>query len=229
MSFNAKDLPTSGGNRPPIEALDSGTYPGRVVGIVLLGEHAQEFKGEVKPPKPNLGVVYEFLDEFLKDEDGNDLTDKPRWLTEIFPFHSNTSEKAKSTQRYTALDQKLEHGWDFSKLLGMPCSITVVQDPGKGKNEGRIFNKITNVSAMRPKEAANAPRLVNPAFLFDFDEPDIDNWNKLPEWLKNTSKKALNFPGSKLEKMLENNGEKTEIAAAGSYTPSNEEVDKEDW
>jgi hypothetical protein len=224
MSFNAKDIPFKS-NRPPIEPLDAGTYPGRVVGVVTLGEHVQEFKGEIKAPKINLGMIYEFLDEFLKDEDGKDNVEKPRWLTEIFPFHSNTSEKAKSTQRYTALDQKLQWGWDFSKLVGLPCSITVVQDPGKGKNEGRIFNKITNISAMRPKEADKAPALVNPAFLFDFDEPSVEAWAKLPEWLQLTAKKAINFPGSKLEAMLEANGEAT--TTTGITPPSDDE--KEDW
>ena len=72
MSLNSKNLPTSGIARDP---LDPGTYPARVVHIVDLGVQEQRpFGDKVKPPVNMITFTYEFADEFLKDENGKDIT-----------------------------------------------------------------------------------------------------------------------------------------------------------
>ena len=79
------------------ELLEPGTYPVRVVQIIDLGVQPQRpFKGEQKPPVHQIQLTYEFVDEFLKDEDGNELEDKPRWLSESFPLYNLSSDRAKS-------------------------------------------------------------------------------------------------------------------------------------
>ena len=198
MSFNANDLPR-GGNGKQTEPLDAGSYPARVVGVAIVGEHIQIYKGEEKPPKKLMYMFYELLDEFLKDEEGNELLDKPRWLNENFPFHRLEAEKAKSTARYLSLDPAKKYGGNFSKLLELPCMLTVVQDPGK---DGRVYNNVDGVSSMRPKEADKAPELVNPSFLFDFDAPTKEAWDRLPPWVQEKAKQAIDFPGSRLDALI---------------------------
>lgn len=56
---------------------------------------------------------------------------------------------------------------------------------------------------MRPKEAAKAPELVNPVKVFDIDEPDMEIFWSLPEWLQNKIKENLEYGGSVLEKLVE--------------------------
>lgn len=202
MALNASKLPRSGGNRKPIDPLEPGTYPARVVQIISLGlQEQQPYKGEPKQPVQELYVTYELLDEFMKDEEGNDIEDKPRWLSETFGFHSLDSDLAKSTKRYFALDPEKEHGGDWSQLIGAPCMITVIQRPSK-KDPEVIYNNITGVSSMRAKEAAKAPDLVNEGKLFDIDDPDMDIFSSLPEFLQDKIKKNLDFEGSALEKAL---------------------------
>lgn len=197
MSLKATEVPITGGRSQ--EPLDPGTYPARIVGVALVGKHSQEFNGEVKEPKDVIYMFYEFLDEFLKDEDGNDIEDKPRWLSENFPFNNISSDKAKSTKRYMALDPTMEYEGDFAQLINKPCMVTVIQKAGKGSNLGKVYNNISSVSLMRPKEAGKAPDLINQPFVFDFYEPDEEVWKALPDWVKDQARKALNFEGSPME------------------------------
>ena len=204
MSLNARNIPMAGGgdkNRP--DPLDPGTYPARLVQVLLLGVQPQRpYKGEEKPPKLEIMLTYEFLDEFMKDEDGDDLEDKPRWLSETLPFNNLEADLAKSTKRYYALDPNTEHGGDWSQLVETACMVTVIQNEGQGKNAGRFYENIAGVSSMRPKEAAKAPALKNPAKVFDFYEPDMTIFGSLPQWLQDKMKGAVDFGGSALEKAL---------------------------
>jgi len=202
--FNAKEVPMGDNNNDRPEPMEAGTYGARLVQILILGVQPQrEFKGEAKPPKLEIMLTYEFNDEFMKDEDGEDILDKPRWLSETMPFNNLAAELAKSTKRYYAFDAKGEYDGDWSQLIGAPCMVTVVVDEGKGKNAGKKYENVAAVTAMRPKEAAKAPALVNPSKLFDFYNPDMEVFNKLPQWLQDKMKSAVDFGGSALELALE--------------------------
>ena len=197
MSFNAAEQPSSGGIT--IEPMDTGTYPARIAGVSIVGKHASTYMGEVKEPKINLAITYEFLDEFLKDENGDDIADKPRILTENMAFHNLSNQRAKSTERYLAVDPKSEFGGDWSKLLTTPIMVSVVQNPGKGKNAGKVFNNVDSIAPMRPKEASKAPPLVNEAFLFDFYNPTKESWERAPGAVKGICRRAVDFAGSEME------------------------------
>jgi len=204
MAMNVKNIKTTSKfPRPP--ALDIGAYPSRVVQIIGLGlQKQQAWQGNEKPPAEMVYVTYELLDEFMKDEDGNEIEDKPRWLSEDFALHSLESDLATSTKRYMALDPDMEHGGDFLALGGTPCMVNVVQNPSKKGGDDTIYNNISGVSGMRAKDADKAGPLVNETKLFDFYEPDLDVFSSLPSWLQDKIKDGLNYEGSELEKGLAN-------------------------
>jgi len=217
--LNAKKATGGGGSTIP--AMDPGTYPARLVVVAGLGLQKQRpYKGEPKDPKEELLTVYEFLDEFLVDEDGNEVKDKPRWLTDRFPFFNLNSEKAKSTKRYVALDPNLTYDGDWSGLIGTPCMVTISKDEG---SNGKTYNNITNVSAMRPKEADKAADLVNEPLVFDPDEPDMEVFKKLPEWVQKIIQEGLEFKGSKLDQLLSGSQEHTE------HEPEDQDEEDESW
>jgi hypothetical protein len=202
MTLNAKQIPGAG--RKQIDPVDAGTYPARLVQILTLGVQKQRsYKGEEKPPVLEFMLTYEMLDEFMKDDDGEDIEDKPRWISETMPFYNLDTDKAKSSKRYYALDPDVKHGGDWGTLITTPCMITITHNEGVGKNAGRIYENIASVSAMRPKEAAKAPDLVNEPRIFDFYNPNMEVFNNLPEWLQTKMKEAIDFPGSALEEALE--------------------------
>lgn len=215
--LNAREVPSSkGGDFIRQEPLNPGAYPARLVQIIVLGVQEQRpFKGEEKSPKLEIALTYELLDEFMKDEEGNEIEDKPRWITERMPFNNLDTELAKSTKRYFALDPDEDHGGDWGSLLGVPCMVTIVVDKWKDKstNEDRFREKVANISAMRPKEAAKAPELVNPARIFDFYSPDMEVWEALPQWLRDVMKAAVDFEGGALEEALEGRPESSQKAS----------------
>tara|TARA_R110002096_G_scaffold427705_1_gene638600 strand:+ start:113 stop:835 length:723 start_codon:yes stop_codon:yes gene_type:complete len=217
------------------EPLEPGTYPVRVVQILSLGLQPQRpYKGEEKDPKNELMVTYECLDEFMKDkETGEDLLDKPRWLSETFTINSIDSDLAKSTKRYLALDPEMKYGGDWAQLGGTPAMMTVVNNQGKGKHSDKVYENITGLSAMRAKEASKAPELKNPVKIFDIDNPDMKVFGSLPEWIQTKMKDNLEFGGSALERALEDQspqsgGEGTKEVKKDTQTPSQEVSDTED-
>ena len=226
MTLKANEVPRTGKSQEP---LDPGSYPSRLVMVLDLGLQPQTYNGETKDPKIEIMTTYELSDEFMKDDEGNELKDKPRWQSETFTLNSLNSDKAKSTQRYLALDPNLEHDGDWSKLLGTPATITVVNNAGKGKNKGKVFNNIASVSTMRAKDADKLPPLVNNARYFDMDNPDVELFLTLPQFVQDKIKGGLEFKGSKLDELLKNHkGEKKETKAEVPE-PEDKENDDGNW
>jgi hypothetical protein len=210
MSLNARNIKQQA-KGPQQEAMDAGTYPARVVQIIDCGIQEQRpFKGEAKPPAHEIMITYEFLDEFCKDEEGNDQEDKPRWLSESFPLYSLEADLAKSTKRYYALDPEEVFGGDFTLLASAPAMVTINQYESKGV----MRNGVSSVAAMRPKEAAKAPELVNPSKVFVIDNPDLEVFKSLPDWLQDKIKKGLEFAGSPLDEALRDGGKPVAKPAA---------------
>lgn len=207
MALNARNMPRNGGGGMKQEAMDAGTYPCRVVQVIDIGIQEQRaFQGVQKPPCQHVIITYEFLDEFCLDEEGEIQEDKPRWLSETLPLYSLEADLAKSTKRYYALDPDENFGGDFTLLTDATCMVTINQYEDK-KNKGPdgkplIKNGISSVATMRPKEAAKAPALVNPPKVFVIDEPDLEVFKSLPDWLQDKIKKSLEFGGSALDEAL---------------------------
>jgi len=183
----------------PQANLEAGTYPGRVVQLIDFGLQPQKpFMGKDKPPANELGVTYELLDEFMKDEAGKDIEDKPRWVSESFPVHPLFAENAKSTKRFKALDPNDEWEGDITKMLTMPLNVTIVNNVVGDK----VYDNVALTSAMRPKDAEKAPPLKNEPKFFDLDAPDLAVFNSFPKWIQDKIKSNLNFQGSPLQKLL---------------------------
>lgn len=211
----------------PQENIEPGTYPARLVQIISLGLQPQRpFKGEPKPPCAELMFTYELVDTFMKDEDGNDLEDKPRWISETFPLRSLAAENAKSTERYLAFDPDKNFDGDFAQLIGMPINVTIVNNASGDK----VYDNVATVSTMRAKDVAKCPELVNPSKVFDLDEPDMEVFNALPQWIRDKIKGNLQFKGSALEKLVASGGEKAKVAPArtvGKNAPKAEDKEAE--
>lgn len=216
MSLNANNAPMAS-NRPKQPLIEVGSYPGRVVQVIDLGLQAQSFQGEDKPPCQEVMVGYELVDEFCKDEEGNDLPDKPRWLSERFTLKNLKIDKAKSTIRYNAIDPTGVAKGDFTKIVNFPCIINVIVENGRGANANKEFNRVGSVAAMRAKDAEKLPPLANDPVVFTLDKPDMDMFNGFPEWVQNVIKDNLNFRGSPLDVAL--GGEPVDDEASDSPEP----------
>lgn len=207
MGFNLSKLPrgNGGGDRIAQPILDVGSYPARLVRFIDMGIQPQRpYKGQEKPPAHEVDFTYELLDVFMVDKNGNEVDDKPRWISESFPVYRLEADLAKSTKRYKALDPNMDFDGDMSKLVGQPCMVTISHGENK-KDPARPYENVSNVAVMRAKEAAKAPELVNQPIVFLLDEPDMEVFNKFPGWLQDKLKGNLTYAGSPLQAALEGN------------------------
>ena len=206
MGLNAKNKQGNGNKnfveQPQIEA---DVYPSYVVQLIDLGLQPQKaYQGKDKPPAQEIMITYELSDCFMVDENGDELEDKPRWVSETLPLYGLFADKAKSTKRYYALDPNEDFEGDFSKLVGMACNVTIVNNEGKdGKGNARVYSNVGNVAAISAKKAAQMNEIKNATKVFDLEDPDMEVFNSLPEWLQEKIKGNLNFNGSPLQKALE--------------------------
>lgn len=215
MGLNAKDQPMAGGDFVEQEILKIGNYPGRLVSIIDLGLQPQlAWKGEDKPPIRKINLTYELADEFMLDEDGNEQPDKPRWISETIPFHNLKSEKAKSTRRIKQLDPEGVVDGDISAMGGFPCMINIINN----EKNGKTYNNVGDISTAMSVKGYEQPELVKPVRVFITDEPDMEVFNELPEWLQDMIKSNLKYNGSALQEEL---GEKAipEPEPAGNAKP----------
>lgn len=182
--------------------LEVSNYPCRVAQVIDMGRQYKSIWDDVnkrftKDPSKIVNMLmltYEFTTEFMKDEQGNELEDKPRWMSEDFPVYALDSELATSNKRMKAFDptfKKFEG--DFTKLAGEACTVTIAaRDNGKAK--------IGNVTP--PMKGMVVPPLKNPVKVLDLDAPDIEVFQSLPTWLQDKIKENLDFEGSALEAIL---------------------------
>ena len=234
MGLNASKI--KGSNRgenfkefKPQDPIEAGTYPARVVQVLDLGLQEQRpYQGQEKPPANEIMLTYELLDEFCLDDDGEPMEDKPRWISETMPIRSLQSELAKSTKRYEAIDPSHNYSGDFSQMVGDPCMVTITVSP-PSKKTGKVYNNITGVASMRVKQAKSAPELVNPPKTFDLDEPDMEVFESLPEWLQDKIKGNLEFSGSTLESVLKGGKPKKEELPEEPEEESEEDEDDGEW
>lgn len=189
-------------NRVQQAELGVDNYPCRIAQVIELGLHHKDVwdaatnkfqKATDKPPVNMLMVTYEFVTEFMKDEAGNEIEDKPRWLSEDFPLYPLNVELATATKRYLALDKDKKFGGDWAKLAGAPCTVSIAH-----KKSGKA--KIGNVAP--PMKGFPVPELKNPVKVFDLSAPDLDIFRSLPEWLQERIKANLQYEGSALQKLL---------------------------
>lgn len=216
MTLKARNIKSAGKKKDRAPALEPGTYPARLVGVLDLGLQPQRpYKGQEKPPAHMLNLTYELADEFLPGEDGEDDESKPRWVSEELPFYGLDVDKAYSTQRYLSMDPEEELEGDWEQLVGRPLMVTVVNNTGKNDI---VYENVAGTSKMTSKKASKAPELVNEPRVFTLDDPDMEVFNGLPDFLKEKIKGNLEFKGSDLE-----------AALGGGSDDSEDEGDDDEW
>ena len=178
MGLNAKEVKGTGGGGD-FQPSEAGTYPGRLVWVVDLGIQPQRpYKGQDKPPAQQVTTVYELVDEFMLDGDGNEDRTKPKWMWETFVFHNLDMDLATSTKRYKALDPNMEENGDWSKLIGRPVNVTIT---AKEDSKGNIWNNVSATSTMRSKDLDKVDKLVNEPLFYTPDAHDQVVFDKLPK------------------------------------------------
>lgn len=201
----------------PRQLIEDGQHMARIVQIVDFGLQEQRpYKGEEKPPAFELYITFEFPNQRI-DVDGES---KPMWKSRRIKLSSH--EKSLCYKWYQKLDPKNEFNGDWSKLINKECAVLIVQEAGKGKNEGRTFDKIADVMPLMA--GMTVPPLENDPVVFDLGSPNMDIFESFPDWQQNIIKENLQYDGSKLQNLVEGNPVKYTARAPGD-APLDQDAD----
>lgn len=201
MAFKRAKQSTGGASlAAPI--LDAGSYHARLVHIIDLG--LQPGSPSYPDPKTKLKFTFELMDEFCFEKADDDsynedapLMDKPRFFHYEVTYNSD-GYMGENSNIYPLM-QVLSPSFlktgnmeeELGDLLGRPVNVVLSRYiKAGGKRKGQEDNKVTGITSMKKKEfqtlkvmkengsPANL-ELVNEAYFFDLDEPNLDTFNKL--------------------------------------------------
>jgi len=186
MALSRKVIEKEGGSNIP--ALEEGTYMARIVQVIDLGrQEVTDFKtGKPNGYKHKAHITFEFPDETI-ELDGEQ---KPRWYGKdyVVSFHEKSAMYALLTNlKKTDIES-------VGDLVNTPCMVTI----------GRTANdkpKVTTVAGV-PK-GVKVGALVNTANVFDMDDPDMEVWERLPQFIQENIKSSPDYEGSTLQNMIE--------------------------
>lgn len=187
MSFEIKAEET----KSDLGRVGEGTYMARVVSVIDLGKHQRKNwkTQEVELDKHNNPIIDRMLlvnfelptERVVIGED-----DKPRWLTKEYKL--SFFEKSALTGLINAVSNG-EQLKTLDQMIDRTCMVQVGTTSG-GKD------KVVAVSPML--KGMEVPELQNPTKVFDIDDPDLEVWKVLPNFIKEKIKASENFAESDL-------------------------------
>lgn len=166
-----------GGDFSPVS---QGTHIAICNMVVDLGKQRKEWQGQERI-RPEIFVRWELPNERLEwtDKEGNEK-EGPRVIGKTYTLALNERANLRRDlegwrgRAFTAEELK---AFDVSKLLGVPCMITVTHS----EKQGRVYADVTGVAGI-PKGMTKPERTECDPILFDSDNQG--SWNHLAEWLQ---------------------------------------------
>ena len=155
--------------------LDEGDYEARLVYVADLGmQEGMVWKGEQKPPAQQIALGFEVVGKTV-EIDGVE-TARLLWL-QPFNIYRNLNEKGKELKYYSVFDRSAGDGddADWEAQLGKVCSINVVHSKGKGENADRVYDNISDVSAIPSKYQEGIAEATLEVGVGNSDETDDEN------------------------------------------------------
>lgn len=182
MSVYASSNPTD------YKPIDSGTYVARCFSMVHIGTIEQEFQGESKDVN-KVRITWELPTETKVFKEG----EEPKILTIGKEFTLSLHEKSNlrkflESWRGRGFTEEEAKKFDITKLLGVPCMLSVIHKTSK---QGKLYAEISSISTL-PK-SLTCPEQVNDNFEFSLENFDQKKFDSLPDWLKDKIKTSKEY------------------------------------
>ncbi len=194
MSLNTNEAPESKKGLD-LPLLEEETYPARLLSIVDVGMHEVFFDKKSKGVKQLINFTFELVDEQVDIEDENGEPDTiTRWVGVNNVAVTSSEPDIKSWQHriLKALDPTDKVDGDLSELLGSPLLITIQHKLiSGGPNKGKEYAAVAGLS--KPMKGQKVSELNGNTVLFDFDDIDVDVYEKLPAFVQDKIQEANNF------------------------------------
>lgn len=179
MAFNLNDKPQT----PQAPAVDDGMYAARCVRVIELGE--QEDRYGTKPR-----VLLAFVVPALTI---NHEGEEKQRMFMTYPLNKTPNPEGTLAKYGKAMGAATPE-----EMIGKACMIELEKST---KSDGTVRMNITNVA--KPMAGMEIPQPDCDMFVFDYDNPDREVFDKLTEYRQEQIKSAKNYQGSKVQAMLE--------------------------
>lgn len=163
----------------------AGTHVARCYSIIDLGTQTIEYMGEEKDLH-QVRVTWELPEEkaVFKEENGEQPFVLSKDYTLSLYEKANLRRDLESWRGRQFTEAELA-GFDISKLIGVPCLLSVVH---KTTQKGKTFANISSVSALAKGMAC--PKQVNPNVEYSITDGSNDVFRSFPDWLKKKIEEA---------------------------------------
>jgi hypothetical protein len=146
--------------------------------LIDMGTQPKMYQGQPKGEARKIRAVFELLGED-RMEDGKPFVMSKSW---VLSMHEKSAlRRDLESWRGKAFNAEEEAGFDVLKLLGQYCILNVTEEPGA---DGNMRTDIKGINPMM--KGMVRPEGVNPAVLFDADDPDMELFETFSDKLKET-------------------------------------------
>lgn len=184
MTFNPNQKNSSA---VEYELLPKGAHMARCVRVIEIGEQDGMYGKQHK-----VVIAFSLPNVLMKMSDGSE---KQRMISNAFGITISSDEKSTMYKYTKALDPNGE-ATCLGDFLNKPCQIVI----GHNTKEGKTRDRLDSVSPILP--GIPVPELDTDGFWFEWSKPSQEIWKKIPKFTQELIKKASNYPGSKVEKMV---------------------------
>lgn len=174
-----------GGNFAPIEA---GTYPARCYSMIHIGTIIENIQGKQKTLN-KVRISWEIPTELKEFKQGEG--EKPFVIAKDFTLSLNekaTLRKFLASWRGKDFNEEEAKSFDVTKLLGVPCMISVVHKESSG---GKIYAEISGVSPVM--KGFVVPEQINPNFELNYEQFDFEAFKNLPEFVRKKMESSVEY------------------------------------
>ena len=175
-----------------IKQLEPGVYTGIASAIIDLGIQENTMFGK---KQRKVMIVWNIVGETVTVND----EEMPRVMSKEYTMslgEKSTLRKDLEAWRGRPFSTDELNGFDLTNILNVPCQLQINQQEKNGKTFVSIAAIMAIPKGMKVEEIDNA-------YFFDtYDSNTWENYDKIPNWIKEKIKKALNIKETELDMFI---------------------------
>lgn len=173
-------IATDNGGGGDFKAVAQGTHVAVCYMVIDLGKQRDEYQGQARV-QHKIYIRWELPNERVQWEDKDGISrEGPSSIGKFYTLslHEKSALRGDLERwRGRAFSPEELAGFDVSKLLGVPCMVTVTHK----ESNGRIRDGVSGVAGV-PKGMPKPEKAENPLILYDNDH--LDAYEGLSDWLR---------------------------------------------
>lgn len=170
--------------------VEPGTYMARCYSMIEIGHIDTEFNGEKKKTHKVM-LTWELPDELATFNE--DKGPEPYSVSKTYTLSMHekaTLRKDLESWRGQGFTELEAAKFDITKLLGVPCLLTITHQSGK-QDPTKTYVTVTSIS--RLMKGQECPNPVNPSRVLSYDNFDWKIFESLSEFMKERIKQSDEF------------------------------------